>query len=184
MLTRPHPPPDETVTLPSHLFPHHSLCFRTPASSSPRPKILTLWRSLKLCLQHCPHPPLCLLEPAAYHPYACGYPPDMPPMLLTILTLTVPSQHACNSAYHPYAHVVPSQHACNAAYHPYAHCSQDETMMPPPSPPSPPPLSSPLLPILTHPQSPQDIPPMPPSTPLMLNPLSTAYHTYTQVLDP
>ncbi|MBW0582260.1 hypothetical protein O181_121975 [Austropuccinia psidii MF-1] len=44
----------------------------------------------------------------------------MPPMLLTILTLAVLSQHASNAHYHPYACGVPSQNACDAAYHPYA----------------------------------------------------------------
>ncbi|MBW0586345.1 hypothetical protein O181_126060 [Austropuccinia psidii MF-1] len=41
-------------------------------------------------------------------------------MLLTILKLAVPSQHAFNAPYHPYACGVPSQHASDAAYHPYA----------------------------------------------------------------
>ncbi|MBW0502800.1 hypothetical protein O181_042515 [Austropuccinia psidii MF-1] len=31
MLTRTHPPPDETPTLPPHLCPHHSLCLHTPS---------------------------------------------------------------------------------------------------------------------------------------------------------
>ncbi|MBW0551027.1 hypothetical protein O181_090742 [Austropuccinia psidii MF-1] len=68
--------------------------------------------------------------------YASLHPPNMPPMLLTILTLAVPTQHASNAAYHPYAcsalptcldtpyHPnaggVPSRHASNIAYHPYA----------------------------------------------------------------
>ncbi|MBW0580059.1 hypothetical protein O181_119774 [Austropuccinia psidii MF-1] len=72
---------------------------------------------------------------ATYHPYACECPPDMPLMLLTILTLAVTSdmplmpltilmlavtsRHASDAAYHPYAHIVPSQHASDAAYHPY-----------------------------------------------------------------
>ncbi|MBW0571056.1 hypothetical protein O181_110771 [Austropuccinia psidii MF-1] len=112
----PAPPPDETPTLPPNLRPHHSLPFHTPASSSPWLTILTLLRALKLCFQCRPDPPLCLLAPAAYDPYACG----------------VPSQHASDAAYHPYAcgvpsrHasnsacIVPTQHASNAAYHPYA----------------------------------------------------------------
>ncbi|MBW0592497.1 hypothetical protein O181_132212, partial [Austropuccinia psidii MF-1] len=74
--------------------------------------------ALKLCLRRRPHPPLCLLAPAAggvpsqhasdttYHPYA----------------REVPSQHASNAAYHPYGCIVPAQHASNSAYHPYA-CS-------------------------------------------------------------
>ncbi|MBW0589748.1 hypothetical protein O181_129463 [Austropuccinia psidii MF-1] len=44
----------------------------------------------------------------------------MPPTLLTNLTLSVPSQHASDTAYHPYTHLVPSQHASDTAYHPYA----------------------------------------------------------------
>ncbi|MBW0576809.1 hypothetical protein O181_116524, partial [Austropuccinia psidii MF-1] len=48
-------------------------------------------------------------------------PPNMPPTLLTILMLAVPSRHDSDTSYHPYAHVVPSQHASNTAYHPYSH---------------------------------------------------------------
>ncbi|MBW0482306.1 hypothetical protein O181_022021 [Austropuccinia psidii MF-1] len=44
-------------------------------------------------------------------------------------------------------------------------------------------LSSPPLYILTLPWHPQDMPLTPPSTPLMPNPLSAAYHPYTQVLE-
>ncbi|MBW0577653.1 hypothetical protein O181_117368 [Austropuccinia psidii MF-1] len=77
MLTCPHPPPDETPTLPPYLCPHHSLCFHTPASTSPCLTILTLLRALKLME--------CL--------------PDM--------------------AYHLHARIVPTQHASNTAYHPY-----------------------------------------------------------------
>ncbi|MBW0581319.1 hypothetical protein O181_121034 [Austropuccinia psidii MF-1] len=40
-------------------------------------------------------------------------PPDMAPTPL-------PSQHASDTAYHPYACVVPSQHASDTVYHPYA----------------------------------------------------------------
>ncbi|MBW0519404.1 hypothetical protein O181_059119 [Austropuccinia psidii MF-1] len=100
MLTRPHPPPDETPRLPPHLCPHHYLCFRTPASYSPWLTILTALRGPQ-CHSH---PPLRLLAPAAYHPYTRG----------------VPSQNSSDTAYHPYARIVPSQHAFNAAYHPYA----------------------------------------------------------------
>ncbi|MBW0533904.1 hypothetical protein O181_073619 [Austropuccinia psidii MF-1] len=128
--------------------------------------------ALKLCLQCHPHPPLCLLAPTA-----CG----------------VPSQHASDTAYHPYTCIVPTQYASDAAYHPYAsgvpsrHASnapltgliilmllqppQDETTIPP-------------LTILTLPRRPQDMPLTLPSTPLMPNPLSTSYHPYAQVLDP
>ncbi|MBW0478306.1 hypothetical protein O181_018021 [Austropuccinia psidii MF-1] len=84
-----------------------------------------------------------------------------------------------SSAYNPCAPVGPSNYASNAAYHPYA-CGrpQDETMMPPPISA----LTTPLLTILTLPPYPHNIPPTPPSTPLIPNPLSPAYHPYTQVL--
>ncbi|MBW0541608.1 hypothetical protein O181_081323 [Austropuccinia psidii MF-1] len=42
----------------------------------------------------------------------------MPPTLLTILMLAVPSRHASHTANHPYAHLVPSQHASDTDYHP------------------------------------------------------------------
>ncbi|MBW0485282.1 hypothetical protein O181_024997 [Austropuccinia psidii MF-1] len=48
--------------------------------------------------------------------------PNMPPRPLTILILAVPSRHVSNAPYYPYACGVPCQHASNAAYHPYA-CS-------------------------------------------------------------
>ncbi|MBW0494115.1 hypothetical protein O181_033830 [Austropuccinia psidii MF-1] len=58
---------------------HHLPSLRSPSA-------------LPTCLQHC-LPSLRL---------QC--PPNMPPTLLTILTLAVPSRHASNSAYHPYAY--------------------------------------------------------------------------------
>ncbi|MBW0461279.1 hypothetical protein O181_000994 [Austropuccinia psidii MF-1] len=82
----------------------------SPYASAPPPHLLLGLQSLcrcgalKLCLQHFPHPPLRLLAPAAYHPYACG----------------VPSRHASDVAYHPYACIVPARHASNTAYYPYA----------------------------------------------------------------
>ncbi|MBW0465752.1 hypothetical protein O181_005467 [Austropuccinia psidii MF-1] len=109
MLTCPHPPPGETPKLP----PISALT--TPYASTPPPHLLIGLQSLrccgalKLCLQCGPHPPSRLLTPTqhasdiAYHPYAHSAlpkclqcclpslrlqcPPDMPPMLLTILTL-------------------------------------------------------------------------------------------------
>ncbi|MBW0580104.1 hypothetical protein O181_119819 [Austropuccinia psidii MF-1] len=86
-----------------------------------------------------PSPPSRLLTPSTYHPYARGCLPYMPPMLLTILTLSVPcqhasdargvpSQHASDTAYHTYAHIVPSQYASNAAYHPHP-CSALPTIL-------------------------------------------------------
>ncbi|MBW0563787.1 hypothetical protein O181_103502 [Austropuccinia psidii MF-1] len=65
--------------------------------------------TLPTCLQHC-LPSLRL---------QC--PPNMPPLLLTILMLAVTSQHASNAAYHPYTLIVPAQNASDAAYHPYTH---------------------------------------------------------------
>ncbi|MBW0476862.1 hypothetical protein O181_016577 [Austropuccinia psidii MF-1] len=53
-------------------------------------------------------------------PYASLHPSNMPPTLLAILMLAVPSQHASNTPYHPYACGVPSRHASNGAYHLYA----------------------------------------------------------------
>ncbi|MBW0548649.1 hypothetical protein O181_088364 [Austropuccinia psidii MF-1] len=143
MLTRPHRPPDETSTLPTHFHPHHSLRFPTPALTIltlaeyppdmlPTPLILTL---------HAPE--------TAYHPYARGVPSQHAPNTTYPYACVVPSQHALNTAYHPYARgvhsrhapnttypyaccppntachpyacVVPSRHAPNTAYHPYAH---------------------------------------------------------------
>ncbi|MBW0573023.1 hypothetical protein O181_112738 [Austropuccinia psidii MF-1] len=92
MRMRLHPPPDETPTLPSHLFPHHSLCFHTPASSSPWLTILSLLQGPPVMPPTPPSPPLHLLAPAAYHPYACG----------------VPSQNSSDTAYHPYPCIVPA----------------------------------------------------------------------------
>ncbi|MBW0509321.1 hypothetical protein O181_049036 [Austropuccinia psidii MF-1] len=71
MLKHPHPPADETLTLPPHLRPHHSLRFGTCTSSSPGLKILTLlWGPQFMPLW----PPSTPLMPnplsAAYHSYA------------------------------------------------------------------------------------------------------------------
>ncbi|MBW0480381.1 hypothetical protein O181_020096 [Austropuccinia psidii MF-1] len=66
--------------------PHHSLRFRTPASSSPWLTILTL-----------------LWGPQVM---------PLTPTLLTILTLAVPSRHASNAPSHwpdPYAPAAPSR---------------------------------------------------------------------------
>ncbi|MBW0514570.1 hypothetical protein O181_054285 [Austropuccinia psidii MF-1] len=62
MLTRPHPPPDETPTLPPHFCPHHSLAFHTPGT-------------YHLYAPEVPSPLLTLLHPhliflLAYNPYA------------------------------------------------------------------------------------------------------------------
>ncbi|MBW0497697.1 hypothetical protein O181_037412 [Austropuccinia psidii MF-1] len=61
-------------------------------------------------------PCTCLILSGAYNPYACGCLPNMPPMLLTILTLAVLSQHASDTAYHPYTCLVPSQNASNTPF--------------------------------------------------------------------
>ncbi|MBW0497213.1 hypothetical protein O181_036928 [Austropuccinia psidii MF-1] len=110
MLTLPHPPPDETPTLPPHRRPHHSLCFPTPASYSPWLTIFTLLQGPQVMPLMPPSPPLTppctpIILSAAYHPYACG----------------VPSQHASDTTYHPYACIVPTHHATEAAYYPYTH---------------------------------------------------------------
>ncbi|MBW0484834.1 hypothetical protein O181_024549 [Austropuccinia psidii MF-1] len=98
MLMCRHCPPDETLTLPPYLFPHHSLCFHTPA--------LTIFTLAECPPDMAPTPPPSRHgSDAVYHPYACG----------------VPSQHGFNAVYHPYALVMPSQYASNTAYHPYAH---------------------------------------------------------------
>ncbi|MBW0550909.1 hypothetical protein O181_090624 [Austropuccinia psidii MF-1] len=70
MLTSPHRPPDETLTLPPHLRPHHSLRFHTP----PIPSLCSRG-ALPTCSRH--HLSLRSLK--------C--PPDMLPTLLTIITL-------------------------------------------------------------------------------------------------
>ncbi|MBW0532307.1 hypothetical protein O181_072022 [Austropuccinia psidii MF-1] len=98
-------------------------------------------------LQHCPpslpSPLLILLNPRlilslAYNsyaavgpsnyasdtaltpPYTSSHPPNMPPTLLTILTLAVPSRHASNT--------LTSQHASEATYNPYA-CTDIPTFL-------------------------------------------------------
>ncbi|MBW0525202.1 hypothetical protein O181_064917 [Austropuccinia psidii MF-1] len=154
MLMHPHPPPDETLALLPHLRPHHSLRFRTPASSSPWLKILMLLRGPQVMPPTLPSPPLmppctcptCLQRCLPSLRLQC--PPNMPPMQLTILTLAVPSQHASDTAYHPYTRM-PSQHASDAAYHPYAHSDLPTCLQH-------------CLPSLSL-QCPPDMPPMPPS---------------------
>ncbi|MBW0470905.1 hypothetical protein O181_010620 [Austropuccinia psidii MF-1] len=94
----PAPAPDETPTLPPHLRPNNSLGFCTPASSSPWITIFTLLRGPQVMPPTPPSPPL---------PSLCSWSeclPNMPPMPPTILTLAVPSQHASDTAYYPYAH--------------------------------------------------------------------------------
>ncbi|MBW0575848.1 hypothetical protein O181_115563 [Austropuccinia psidii MF-1] len=128
-----------------HLCPHHSLCFRTPASLSPWLTILTLQRGPQVMPLTQRSPPLRLLAPAqhasdaAYHPYACSSLLTClqhPPHTGLILTLLLPPQ--------------------------------DGTMIPPPITPA---FSSLPLKILTLPQRPQDMLLRPPSTPLTPNPL-------------
>ncbi|MBW0535604.1 hypothetical protein O181_075319 [Austropuccinia psidii MF-1] len=94
--------------------PHHSLCFCTPASSSPWLTILRLLHGPQFIPPTPPSPPLHLLAPALSYPsltiltlVECL--PDMPPMLLTILMLAVPSQNASDTAYHACAHNPPQE---------------------------------------------------------------------------
>ncbi|MBW0540778.1 hypothetical protein O181_080493 [Austropuccinia psidii MF-1] len=72
--------------------PHHSLHFCTPASSSPWLTILTLLPGPQVM------PPTLLTVLTLME---CL--PEMPLTLLTILTLAVPSRHASDTTYHPYA---------------------------------------------------------------------------------
>ncbi|MBW0547770.1 hypothetical protein O181_087485 [Austropuccinia psidii MF-1] len=97
MLTRPCPPPDETPTLP----PISALT--TPYASAPPPHLLLGLQSL-----HCCGALKLFLQQRSHPPDASLHPPNMPPMLLTILTLAVPSRHASDAAYHPYTCIVPS----------------------------------------------------------------------------
>ncbi|MBW0512862.1 hypothetical protein O181_052577 [Austropuccinia psidii MF-1] len=107
MLTRPHPPPDETPTLPPHRCPHHSLCFHTPGA-------------YHIYSPEVPSPLLTLLHPhlifsLAYNLYATAGPSSY----ASDAALTPP--YAClilSAAYHLYAGGVPSLHASEAAYHP------------------------------------------------------------------
>ncbi|MBW0469756.1 hypothetical protein O181_009471 [Austropuccinia psidii MF-1] len=99
----------------------------TPYASAPRPHLLLGLKSLrscgalKSCVLHCPHPPLRLLAPAAYHPYACGVPfRHSSNAAYHPYACGVPSLHSSDTTYHPYACIVPAQHASNTAYHPYA----------------------------------------------------------------
>ncbi|MBW0582289.1 hypothetical protein O181_122004 [Austropuccinia psidii MF-1] len=99
MLTHPHPPPDETPTLP----PISALT--TPYASAPPPHLLLGLQSLcccgalKLCLQ-CGLPSLCAYSARPTCLQHClpslrlQCPLDMPPMPLTILTLAVTFRHA------------------------------------------------------------------------------------------
>ncbi|MBW0561645.1 hypothetical protein O181_101360 [Austropuccinia psidii MF-1] len=74
-----------------------------------------------------------LMLSTAYHPYACGCPPNMPPMLLTILMLAVPSRNSSN------ARLTLAQSSRPLMILKLLQPPQDETTMPPPILPSPPP---------------------------------------------
>ncbi|MBW0553167.1 hypothetical protein O181_092882 [Austropuccinia psidii MF-1] len=86
---RPHPPPDETPTLPSPLLtlPHPCLIFS---------------------LAYNPYAavgPSSYASDAAYHPYACGVPfQHASNTAYHPYAHIVPTQYASNAAYHPYAH--------------------------------------------------------------------------------
>ncbi|MBW0567125.1 hypothetical protein O181_106840 [Austropuccinia psidii MF-1] len=123
----------ENVTQSPNPFQHYLQCsgsFTSLACASPpnpprRFARLRAHTTLQMRLQHCP--PISVLTT----PYAFTPPP------LPSLCSRVPSQHAPDTAYHPYAcgvpsrHppnttypyacVVPSRHPPNTAYHPYAH---------------------------------------------------------------
>ncbi|MBW0570190.1 hypothetical protein O181_109905 [Austropuccinia psidii MF-1] len=136
----PAPPSISTLTtpyaskpLPLTIFmllhrPHHSLCFCTPASSSPQFTILMLLWGPQVIPPMPPSPPLTppctrLILSTTYHPYSCGVPSrHASDAAYHSYACIVPSRHALNSAYHPYACIVPSQHAFDSAYHPYT-CS-------------------------------------------------------------
>ncbi|MBW0534403.1 hypothetical protein O181_074118 [Austropuccinia psidii MF-1] len=112
-----------------------------PPLSSPWLTILTLLRGPQVMPPTPPSPPLCLLTPTAYHPYARGCPPNMP--------LTPPSHW-------PLMILILLQPP------------QDETTMPAPmSSITNPALPSPPLTICMLPPDPQDMPLTPPSPPLM-----------------
>ncbi|MBW0490963.1 hypothetical protein O181_030678 [Austropuccinia psidii MF-1] len=98
-------PQDETTMMPSPLLtlPHPRLIFSL--DYNPYSAVGTLSYAYNATLTT---------------PYASLHTPKIPPMLLTILILAVPSQHASDAPYHPYACGVPSGHASDTAYHPYA----------------------------------------------------------------
>ncbi|MBW0588496.1 hypothetical protein O181_128211 [Austropuccinia psidii MF-1] len=136
MLTRLHCPPDETLTLPPHLHPHHSLRFHTPALTivtlAGCPPDTTDPYACVVPSQHC-LPSLCLKIPSQHAPnttdlYACVVPSQHAPDTTDPYACVVPSQHAPDTT-DPYACVVPSQHAPNTTYDPDARsalptCSQ------------------------------------------------------------
>ncbi|MBW0496421.1 hypothetical protein O181_036136 [Austropuccinia psidii MF-1] len=62
-----------------------------------------------------PHPPYTSSHPLLTILMLVKCLHDIPPTLITILTLAVPSQQASNTAYHTYTHSVPSQ---NSSYAP------------------------------------------------------------------
>ncbi|MBW0545255.1 hypothetical protein O181_084970 [Austropuccinia psidii MF-1] len=83
----------------------------TPYAFTPLPlPSLHLHSTLPTCLQH-RFPSLCLRVPSRHASNTAYHP----------YASRVHSQHAPDTAYHPYARGVPSQHAPNTAYHPYAH---------------------------------------------------------------
>ncbi|MBW0490895.1 hypothetical protein O181_030610 [Austropuccinia psidii MF-1] len=126
MLTRPHPPPDETPTLPP------IAALTTPYASAPPPHLLLGLKSLcccgalnalLTCLQCPPHTGLILtlLQP----------PQNETTMLPPISALTTPYASAPRlffyAAYNYYAPMAPSRYASDTtlnppyiAYHPYA----------------------------------------------------------------
>ncbi|MBW0468898.1 hypothetical protein O181_008613 [Austropuccinia psidii MF-1] len=131
MLTCPHRPPDETLTLPL------ISALTTPyAFSHPPLPSLCSGGALTTCLCHrlpslhasdtANHPYACVVPSqhasnTTYDPYACGEPSQhASDTTYNPYACGEPSQHAFNTASYPYACVVPSQHASDTANHPYA----------------------------------------------------------------
>ncbi|MBW0556221.1 hypothetical protein O181_095936 [Austropuccinia psidii MF-1] len=89
-------------------FPRIS-ALTTPYASAPLPHLLLGLQSLRC------------FGPSRYASDASLTPLTPPCTRPTCLQRCLPSQHASDTPYHPYAGGVPSQHASNAAYHPYAY---------------------------------------------------------------
>ncbi|MBW0580958.1 hypothetical protein O181_120673 [Austropuccinia psidii MF-1] len=148
MHTRPHPPPDDTPTLPpisTVTTPYNPYALAGPsiyASEAtltpvmpPRTRHLPSlhsWSAFLTCLQRL-LPSLRLYSPRPTCLQRClpslclQCPPDMPLMLLTILMLnslpSLRSWSASDTTYHPYAHIVLAQHASDTCGVPSQHAS-------------------------------------------------------------
>ncbi|MBW0494560.1 hypothetical protein O181_034275 [Austropuccinia psidii MF-1] len=133
MLTRPHHPPDETLTLPappspssplltlSHPHPYHPYACVVPSRHAPdtvpsrhAPDTAYDPYAHEVPSRHAPD--------TAHHPYAHGVPSrHTPDTAYDPYAHEVPSRHAPDTAYDPYARGVPSRHTPDTAHHPYAH---------------------------------------------------------------